>query len=102
MLDGEELQLHESTTEVIIIGTPSPATILSNAVDPLSAHLQNANLGVYLEASFNFNLAVISDVEDSFYQLRAEAQINAVFISWGPGTVIHAFIISQLDRWVWG
>lgn len=94
------LQLNESKTEVLILGSSlssQPGLVVE--LGPLASNIQDPvrNLGVIFDSSLLFNKQISAVVKSSFYQLRQIAKIKSLLSPSNLEIVIHSFITSRLD-----
>lgn len=89
------LQLNESKTEVLILGSSlSRLPGLAVQLGPLSLNVQDhvRNLGVIFDSSLLFNKQISAVVKSSFYHLRSIAKIKTFLSHTDFEIVIHSCI----------
>ena len=93
------LQLNENKTEVIIFGSSTSTSHLSQALGPLQPNVTTSikNLGFTFDSALTFNKQISSVVKGSFYQLRTIAKLKSILTHTDLITITHAFITSRLD-----
>lgn len=97
-LSSNFLQLNESKTEVLIVGSPvSPA--FPDHLGSLSLKTANhvKSLGVIMDSSLNFKKQIGAVVKGSFFNLRSIAKVKHFLSSKDLEIVVHSFITSKLD-----